>query len=133
MLFWPTMMKGISPSDIEKEEITRYRCAPIDVKSIRLDWMLEDVSEDDKQPYVYRLLNEIMKKDISESEEDADLESWYDIPAVQALIRFHHSKLQDYIFQPFILGLLILDLVQILAQMLLINQLIYKAGEEIED
>jgi hypothetical protein len=98
MLFWPTMMKGISPTDIDKEEIQRYRCAPIDVKSIRLDWMLENVSDEDKQPYVYRLLSEIMKKDLAESEEAAEFESWYEIPAVQALIRFHHSKLQAYIW-----------------------------------
>ena len=54
------------------------------MKSIKFDWLLEDVAKDDRQPYVYRLLSEIDKKE--------DME-YYDIPAVQAMVRFHHSKL----------------------------------------
>lgn len=48
MLFWPNMICGVSPKFIEKEEMIRYRCSPIDLKSIRFDWMLENVAEDDK-------------------------------------------------------------------------------------
>jgi hypothetical protein len=49
---------------------------------------------------------------------------FYDIPAIQAMIRYHHSKLQAYIWRPFNLGLLILDLFQIIIQMVLVNNLI---------
>lgn len=47
------------------------------------------------------------------------------------MIRYHHGKLQSYIWQPFIAGLLILDLLQILFQMVLINYLIQVSGNEI--
>ena len=45
------------------------------------------------------------------------------------MIRFHHSKLQQYIWSPFIMATLLLDLFQILAQMILINQLIMIESE----
>ena len=69
MLFWPKMLSGISPDDIEKENIDLYRCAPINIQSIRFDWLLGDVAADNKQPFVYRLLNEIMKKDVNEQDQ----------------------------------------------------------------
>ena len=50
-----------------------------------------------------------MKKEASLPPND-DSKSFYDIPAVQAMIRFHHNKLQQYIFRPFIFGIMLLDL-----------------------
>lgn len=123
------MLSGISPDDIEKENIDLYRCAPINIQSIRFDWLLGDVAVDNKQPFVYRLLNEIMKKDVTEQDQGSEERSFYDIPVVQAMIRFHHSKLQQYIWSPFIMATLLLDLFQILAQMILINQLLMIESE----
>jgi hypothetical protein len=139
MLFWPTMISGITPDTmkfeipVDKDEISRYRCEPINVRSVRFDWLLENVSDDDRQPYVYRLLKEIMKKDQTEEAQGFEGKSFYEIPAVQSMIRFHHGKLQDYIWQPFIFGMLMLDLVQILIQIVLINLLIDTAAKSIEN
>lgn len=124
MLFWPTMLSGVSNDDIDKKDIDRYRCSPINIIAMKFDWMLETISKDDQQTYVYRLLSEIMKKDMAEQDNKSDSQSFYDIPAVQAMIRFHHGKLQDYIKMPAISGLTILDLVQIIVQMMLINNVI---------
>jgi hypothetical protein len=52
---------------------------------------------------------------------------------VQAMIRYHHGKLQQFIWQPIIFGLLLLDLFQILIQLSLINQIIDKAASQIYD
>ena len=63
MLFWPSMINGVSPNAVADEDMMRYRCSPIDVKSLKFNWMLEEISEEDRQPYAYRLLSEIMKRD----------------------------------------------------------------------
>lgn len=58
---------------------------------------------------------------------------YYQIPAIQAMIRYHHSKLQSYIWRPFIFGLLLLDLFQILFQMVFINRIIEVSGDNTLD
>lgn len=68
MLFWPSMITGVSPNFIDNSEMIRYSSSPIDLKSIRFDWMLDNVAEDDKQPYSFRLMNEILKRDMVEQE-----------------------------------------------------------------
>lgn len=78
MIFHPDMIDGIEMSEIPKDDLSRYRCAPVDIKSFKIDWLLENVSIDDRQPYIYRLLNEIEKK----SSSDDDYMDYYDIPVV---------------------------------------------------
>lgn len=89
MIFHPDMIDGIQQTEIPPNDLPRYRAAPVNIMSFKFDWLLEKVAEDDRQPYIYRLLNEIEKKAAS-NPDDMD---YYDIPVVQAMIRFHHSKL----------------------------------------
>lgn len=83
-LFWPDQIQGIELKDIAPEDVERYREQPVVIQTVKFDWLLEEISADNKQPYIYRLLSEIIKID--------DME-FYKIPLMQALIRFHHSRL----------------------------------------
>ena len=48
MLFWPGMLSGVASSDIDRADIDRYRCKPINIMAMKFDWLLENVAEDDK-------------------------------------------------------------------------------------
>jgi hypothetical protein len=42
------MIDGIDQSEVDKEDLIRYRCAPVNIKSLKIDWLLDNVSDEDQ-------------------------------------------------------------------------------------
>jgi hypothetical protein len=129
MIMNTKFFSGLSQDDIPPDDMQRYRCAPVEIKSVKFDWLMDKVSDEDRQPFVYRLLNEIEKKAAANSDEM----EFYNIPVIQAMIRYHHGMLQQYIWLWYNAGLLALDLMQIAFQMFLVNRLFEIISSEVEN
>ena len=86
--------------------------------------MLEEIADDDKQTYLHRFLNELLKKN------DYD---FYNIPAIQALICYHHAILQSWVFTLFNGGLKMFEIAQVYVQMVIVNDLIAETALQIEN
>lgn len=74
---------------------------PVEVKQMRLDWLLEPCSEEDQQQRGIKLLQAILQSHEIK---------YFEIPAVQALIQFYYQQLVKWQFHPLRFFLLLLDL-----------------------
>lgn len=102
-----------------------YGFQPIEIKAMRLDWLLEEVGELDKQPRGIKMLTEIHNW----TAKTDDLK-YFEIPAVQCIIQFFYQKLVKYEFSPINFTTQVLDLVQVLLQIGAMNNLIYRVTEQ---